>query len=176
MASQACVYINFWVSTMSTFDLSENQKISTAVYTFLCFSFGLVFGGILLGPILDKYGYRAALTFIFIEITIAGLFLIVQNEIHYFDWTAYITMFILGMIDNTVWSFINAVLGFEFQDWGKVVPFGTKTMVEQFTTGSLALVLTFYKAEGKQVFRILFITLMLLGQVSTIIMMFFKYT
>ena len=45
-------------------------------------------------------------------------------------------MFGMGWLDNTVWCYLNMVLGFEFES--KITPFGAKTMVEMLTVTIVA--------------------------------------
>ena len=59
---------------------------------------------------------------------IYGPILLIQNENQIFDWTAYLIMFGCGMIYNSEWSFLNVVLGFEFES--QIVPFGAKYFIE----------------------------------------------
>jgi hypothetical protein len=53
MASQASVYVNFWVSCLS-YDpryshLSEDQKMEKTLYVFLAFGIGMVVGAGMIG-------------------------------------------------------------------------------------------------------------------------------
>lgn len=65
MASQASVYVNFWVSCLSSDSryshLTEDQKIEKTLYVFVAFGIGMVAGAGMIGQIQDYFGHRASL-------------------------------------------------------------------------------------------------------------------
>ena len=103
--------------------------------------FGMVLGTLIIGQLQDRLGPYAALTMLLIQNIVFGIAILIQNEHHVYHWTSFIIMFGWGMIDNTVWCFLNVACGFEFES--KIVPFGAKLMVEMLVVfivaGSLYL-------------------------------------
>lgn len=81
-----------------------------------------------------------------------GVLLIVQNEQHTFNWSAYLSMFGLGWLDNTIWCYLNMVLGFEFES--KILPFGAKTMVEMLTVTVVAGALSIWSLDSIGSYRL----------------------
>ena len=82
-------------------------------------------------------------------------------------------MFGWGMIDNTVWCFLNVVMGFEFES--KIVPFGAKLMFEMTTVFIVAGSLYLWGEISKESFRLYFICQSILGVFSVLILYFFKF-
>ena len=62
----------------------------------------MIFGSFTYGFIQDKCGNKAALITILLEIVVFQTMLLVQNEYHVFNWTAHVSMFGMGMLDNTL--------------------------------------------------------------------------
>lgn len=60
-------------------------------------------------------------------------------------------MFGLGWLDNTIWCYLNMVVGFEFES--KILPFGAKTMVEMLTVTVVAGALSIWNLESIASFR-----------------------
>ena len=84
-----------------------------------------------------------------------GVCILIQNEYHAYHWISFLNMFGWGMIDNTVWCYINILCGFEFES--KITPFGAKTMVEMLTVFIVAGSLFLWGEQTKQSYRIYFI-------------------
>ena len=55
-------------------------------------------------------------------------------------------MFGLGMLDNSVVTLCNVILGFEFDS--KIVPFGAKNFIENFTVFFIVGALSIFDIEG----------------------------
>ena len=155
VASSASVYVNFWVSTIKDQTINADEKTQLAVYTFMPFGIGAIFGSFVFGTLLDRFGYRTSLFIMLTLITVILALLVYENESHEFSNLAYATMFGVGMIDNISWCFINIALGFEFKS--KIVPFSAKLFVEMLTVFLVAGSLSFWNLEEKSQFRIYFI-------------------
>ena len=72
-------------------------------------------GAFALGFIQDKFGHYVSLKYI-IALCIAVyilLFFIIERGV--FDWTAFVFMFGMGMLDNSWKSLVNIIFGFEFE-------------------------------------------------------------
>ena len=83
VGSSASVYVNFWVSTFnSDFDITEDEKTQKAVYTFMPFGLGAIFGTFIFGSLLDKYGYRISLYVLLLLISTFSCLLLIENETH----------------------------------------------------------------------------------------------
>ena len=52
------------------------------------------------------------------------------NNSNTYDWTAYLSMFLFGMLDNAWKSYENIIFGFEFDS--KLTPFGANYFYECF--------------------------------------------
>jgi len=135
------VYIGFWVYLINqTKDdqgvflkdtLSKDQITSRAILTYTSLGIGMVLGPIPMGLLQDKYGPKAALSYILAICVVSMLLLIVQNELKFFNfWFASFTMIGLGAIDNITMSYLTLLLGFEFKS--KIVPAGTRVFLESF--------------------------------------------
>ena len=82
-------------------------------------------------------------------------------------------MFIVGIVDSSTTTFINVVLGFEFQS--KIVPFGAKNFSENISVCILSLVLALNSIETKEQDRLYFICQLVIGLLSLSLMSFMKY-
>ena len=171
----ANVYVPFMVSTMTDTNQSEDKKIETAMFTFITYAFGTIIGPTLFGPFMDKYGYKKSLIFIQILLTICCILFIVQNEIQVFNAVTGVALFFIGMSEFTTHAYITTLLGFEFQSWGNLVPFGAMQMVVNFVTGLLSLFLTIWTVDTQSGFRLIFIILFLFGHASLILLFFFDF-
>ena len=99
--------------------------------------------------------------------------IIVLNEIHMFNNWAFFCMFGLGILENSLMAFINIVLGFEFES--KIVPFGAKNFIENFTVFFIVGALSIFDIEGKGSFRAFFIFFFFWGLLSSLLMFHFPY-
>jgi MFS family permease len=79
---------------------TEDAKIEKVVYTFLFLGIGSILGSSILGLIMDKFGHKASISVLLFTVLWTFIGLIIQNERHVFDWTANVTMFGAGMVDN----------------------------------------------------------------------------
>ena len=82
-------------------------------------------------------------------------------------------MFGLGMLDNSIMTFDNIVLGFEFDS--KIAPFGAKNFIENFTVFLVVGALSIFDIEGKASFRAFFIFFFVYALASTLLMFWFPY-
>ena len=125
--------------------MSEDDKNALALYTFTFLGLGTLCGAFLLGMIQDKFGHRASLSMIALTIVLTYTLLIIQNERRRFDWTANLSMFIFGIIDQSCHIFFGIVLGFEFES--KKVPFGARHFIGNLSTGIILGILTLSPVE-----------------------------
>ena len=84
-------------------------------------------------------------------------------------------MFFAGTTEFTIHAYLTTFLGFEFSDYGNVVPFGAMQMVVNLFTGLLCLSLGIYSVETKKGFRVVFAVLLIFGQASLILLFFFRF-
>jgi MFS family permease len=75
---------------------------------------GQVIAAPVVGVLLDKFGNCFVLTFIIILNFLSFTMIIIINEVHEFNYLAYIAMFGLGFMDNSTNCFQNIVCGFQF--------------------------------------------------------------
>ena len=98
-----------------------------ALYTMIGLGIGEILGGTFVGKIRDKSGYHFALLIELILLS-GGLALnIIVNERNVYDWTAPALTFVYGLQDGDLNTFINCILGFEFES--KITPFCVYKMV-----------------------------------------------
>ena len=177
LSTQVGLFVNFWVSTINTDPVwsqeTEDQKIERVVYTFVFLGIGSILGSSILGVIQDKFGHKYSISFILFTICWTLIGLLIQNERHVFDWSANLTMFGAGMIDNCLTSFLGVVLGFEFDS--KIIPFGAKNFVENITLFVVLSSFSLFGIEGKGSFRIYFIMLFFIGVTTTTMLYYVKY-
>jgi len=115
----------------------------------------------LLGFLQDKYGHKASILLIISEVVIFFSLTIAINEEQLFNWTAYLIMFGLGCLDNSLKSYQNVIVGFEFES--KLVPFGANFFFECFSSFLSIFVYSFNQCETKGEFRTYFIMKLVLG-------------
>ena len=170
----ATVYINFWVFN-NTLKMTEDEKINAASLTMVPFGLGNMFGVIFYGFVQDKCGSKAALILLLAELIVFESMIIVLNELNTFNWSAYLCMFGLGSVDNTVTTYITQFLGFEFES--KIIPFAAKNFVENMSMFLILGSLSIWDLDSKENYRIFFITVLVTG-IITISLQFtmnFKY-
>lgn len=153
--SQASIFVNFWCSTMSDMDISNEEKIQKALFTYIPLGFGCMVGSVLYGFVEDKCGNKASILFILAQVLIFNTMIIVLNELHEFNWLAYVTMFGMGCIDLTILTYETQLIGFMFES--KIVPFCTKNFLENMTVFILLAAQAIKSADTKEDFRIYFI-------------------
>ena len=102
-----------------------------------------------------------------LELVFIPMFVII-NEIHLFSFWSYFVMFGLGMLNNSIATFINVVLGFEFES--KIVPFGAKSFIENVAVFSVVAFISIFDIQGKDQFRSFFILYFIIAMSSTILM------
>ena len=56
-------------------------------------------------------------------------------------------MFVFGIVDSATTTFINVVLGFEFES--KIVPFGAKNFTENISVSIMTLILAVNTVDTK---------------------------
>lgn len=76
-------------------------------------------------------------------------------------------MFGLGNFDNCLFSYLTTIFGFEFES--KIVPGGARLFVQQFSMFLFLGCLAIWPMETKADYRIFFITFLLLGIISELI-------
>ena len=76
-----------------------------------------------------------------LELIFIPMFIII-NELHQFSFWSYFVMFGLGMLNNSVATYINVVLGFEFDS--KIVPFGAKSFIENVAVFSVVAFISIF--------------------------------
>jgi MFS family permease len=91
IVAQTSVFINLWTSMIT--DETSEDKMEMAINTFMPFGFGSIIGPFIIGPVQDRYGYKATMSLIFVQNLMFMPWIIVYNEIHQFTWMAYIIMF-----------------------------------------------------------------------------------
>lgn len=159
LAAQASVFVNFWVFVVGNSaegkSMTEDSKIEQAMYTFISMGFGMIIGAFLLGLVQDKYGHRASLSMLLSEIVFFSTILLVVNENQTFDWTAHVIMFGMGIIDNTQLSFMNVVLGFEFES--QILPFGAKNFIENIAVFAVIGALSLGDLDSIESYRTFFV-------------------
>ena len=101
------------------------------------------------------------------EIVVFQTMLMVQNEYHVFNWTAHVSMFGMGMVDNTLQSYLTQLMGFEFKS--KITPFALKNFMENMTVFIVFIAISIFGMEAKRDFRIFLIVAMVLGVLSVMI-------
>ena len=77
-------------------------------------------------------------------------------------------MFLFGLVDNCCTTYISIALGFEFTS--KIVPFGTKNLVENITVFLFFLIFSLWSFDSKEGYRIIFSVYILLGLVGGVLM------
>ena len=175
----ASVFVNFWSSTLTYSASLSGEKISvdriltTSVYTYLLYGAGAIISPQLVGKIQDSQGYRASMFFILALQIVFVTMVIILNEIHIFNWWAYLCMFGLGMLDNCMMTFINIVLGFEFES--KIIPFSAKNFIEGFTVFFVVGALSIFDIEGKGSFRAFYVFFLVFALASTLLMFRFPF-
>ena len=153
--------------------MDEDDKNALALYTFTFFGFGTVSGAFVLGFIQDKFGHKASLLMILLAIILTYSLLLIQNERRQFDWSANLSMFVFGMIDNCLHTFFAVVLGFEFES--KIIPFGARHFIGNLSTAIILMILTLSPVETKSQYRYFFIASMIFGLLSTGLIFFIKF-
>ena len=133
----------------------------------------MIFGSIVFGPLLDRFGYKVGLVYLLCLITGANLFVLALNGSHTFSNWAYVSMFWLGMMENNVWCFTNVILGFEFES--KITPFGAKQFIETLSIAILSFFISFFQINTLERYRAWFIFGMIWGQASILILFLFKF-
>ena len=77
-------------------------------------------------------------------------------------------MFGLGSLNNAVSTFINIVLGFEFES--KIVPFGAKSFIENITVFTVVGLISIFDLKSKEDFRVIFVLYLIIGILSTLLL------
>ena len=119
------------------------------MYTYIFHGIGSIVGSLIFGPIMDKLGYKSALTFLLLQIVAVGIGLLVNNHFHIFNFTAYLLMFGIGSVEFTVHCFLNTLLGFQFTTYPAIVPFGARLFLQNVCTALVALGLTFWSLTSE---------------------------
>ena len=180
-ATKASICVKFWVSLINDSeslldeyeDIEEDQKNALAIYTYTFFGIGTCTGAIVLGMVQDKFGHRASLSLLAVTIISTYTLFLVLNEKRRFDWTANLAMFIFGFVDNSLHTFLSAVLGFEFES--KIVPFGARHFLWGLSVGSHLIFFSFVKIETQSHYRPFFGWSVIFGLFSTCLMFLIKY-
>ena len=107
-------------------DLSEKEKESYALYGMVCFGFGEVFGGIMMGHIIDRYGSKMGslknvVLIVIMTATTYGSLCILE-----YNYLSFIMCFTWGYLDGAINIHSYQILGFEFDDDG---PFAVHNLV-----------------------------------------------
>ena len=122
------------------------------------------------GVIQDKCGHIPALTFIQLNLIVqVSLFFVLNETGQYNPIRAYIATFVYGITDNSVATYCNVAVGFEFTN--KLVAFGCKLFLEAL---GATIGLTGYSLippESKESFRVILISYIILGLSSTLMVM-----
>ena len=82
---------------------------------------GEILGGTCFGRIRDKLGNYVALCLELVLLAGGITLVIIVNERNVYDWTAHAMTFVYGLQDAGLNTFINCILGFEFES--KITPF-----------------------------------------------------
>ena len=105
--------------------IKDSEKIELAMYASAPLGLGAMIGGILIGWVLDKYGPVVTVHLINAVSTLALIIMIIFNEVDVY-WLAYITSFMLGLMDASQITFIHIAMGFEFDN--KITPFAAQKL------------------------------------------------
>ena len=114
-------FVPFLTSTMHEEDWTNNQKNQQGFYALMALALGSMFGSVLIGVVLDRFGPKNAIYCILGVCTVVLSSAIVFNEIHQFSLWAYFISFGWGLQDATLINMLNNLMGFEFKS--KVTPF-----------------------------------------------------
>ena len=92
------------------------------------------------------------------------------NEIsQYIPTVAYAAIFIYGVTDNSVSTYNNVAVGFEFTN--KLVAFGCKMFIENVAVTVFLTIFSLFPPESKEAFRGILIVYLTLGIVATFTIM-----
>ena len=78
-------------------------------------------------------------------------------------------MFLFGLVDNCCTTYICIALGFEFTS--KIVPFGTKNLVENISAFLFFLLFSLWSYDSQDGYRIIFSVYIILGLIGGILML-----
>ena len=144
--------------------MTENEKIEAASFTMIPFGLGNMIGIVLYGFIQDKCGNKATLLLLLTEFIIFECMIIILNELRIFNWTAYVCMFGLGSVDNTLSTYITQLLGFEFES--KIIPFAAKNFVENMAMFVILGSLSIWDLDSKEDYRKFFVAVLCSGLIA----------
>ena len=179
IAMQASFFIGYFLLLLETSidsngkemkNYSQEEKQKIALYCYVPMGIGQMIGPLFLGLIQDKCGHIASLVFIQVNLVTEVTLLFVLNETGQYDpIMAWITMFIYGMTDNSVSTYSNVAVGFEFTN--KLVAFGTKLFLESIGISICLVGYSLKPPETKEAFRGILIGYVVLGLSATLIVM-----
>jgi len=122
MAVWTSLLVSFYISTMAgNKEWTQQEKTNNALFTFIPLALGEVVGSFLLGFTYDKLGPKHAVSFLLVVSVLEISSAIAYNEIHEFNFFAYVVSFGWGILDSGLNNFMNITLGFEFKS--KITPF-----------------------------------------------------
>lgn len=123
---------------MVSFNWESKKQTQMAMFAMIAFGFGSIFGSLLSGRVIDKYGKKAGVMFTFILLIIGLALLFLVIALYEFSFVAFLMTFFWGLYDSSLNNTLNCIYGFEFDS--KILPFSVATLIKTlFAFASLML-------------------------------------
>ena len=132
------MFVSLMTKTMVNFEWESNRQTQMAMLAMIALGFGEIFGALLSGRVIDRFGKKAGVLLVVILMIVAFGFLFLVVILYEFNAATFFMTFFWGLYDSSLNNMLNCIYGFEFDS--KILPFSVSKLVKSlFIFGSLML-------------------------------------